>query len=322
MKQKILSILNDNQGTYISGEQISKQLNTSRMNVSKYVKKLIADGYEIHSSTRKGYLLANHNDVLIIDEIQNQLPSFYHTIHIQQSIDSTNDTLKQIAYNQKEGYVLISDEQTRGKGRNGRSFTSTKQKGIYMSILLKPSITIYEALKLTACASVAVYEAIDKVYHISSGIKWVNDIFIENKKIGGILCEASLEMNTANMDYMIVGIGLNVHSQKFDKELHEIAASIEDFTSLKQKRNLLIHQILQSFYKYYNELTHNTFLPIYKQHSIIIDQDIVVHEQDNTYPAHVLDIDENANLIIKKVDGTIHTLNSGEVSIRRIDNNT
>jgi BirA family biotin operon repressor/biotin-[acetyl-CoA-carboxylase] ligase len=318
MKSKILQILNEHCDTYISGEEISSQLQVSRMTISKQIRKLIEQGYQIESSTKKGYRFSSSNDVLIKEQITDNLQPFFYDIELMEKVSSTNDYLKTLAFDKQEGYVCIADYQEKGKGRNGRSFYSPKQKGIYMSFLLKPTLSVYESLKITACASVALWEAIKKNYKIDSKIKWVNDIFIDEKKIGGILCEASLEMNTARMDYMVVGIGVNVHKQEFAKDLALVASSIEEFSDKIISRNQIIKDILNSFYKYYNEIDKNTFLPIYKEHSSVLHKDIMVYEKNYSYPAKVLDIDTNASLIIEKDDGSTLTINSGEVSIRKI----
>lgn len=316
MKNKILLILNEHKNKYISGEVISKQLNVSRVAVSKHIKKLRAEGYEILSQTNKGYCLTEANDVLNASMIQEQLHDFYHTIEIIDTIDSTNDELKRRASDLEDGFVLIADTQNKGKGRNGRDFYSPKQSGIYMSIFLKPDLSIQHSLKLTACASVAIFEAIKKNYGLSSKIKWVNDVYLENKKIVGILCEASLEMNTASLEYMVIGMGINVHSFLKPQELQDVAGSIEDFTKVKVNRNVLIKDILNYFYQYYTNIHENTFLPIYKENSYVLFKDVIIYEKHNAYLARVLDIDENANLIIQKEDKSIATLSSGEVSLR------
>lgn len=316
MKNKILLILNEHKNKYISGEVISKQLNVSRVAVSKHIKKLRAEGYEILSQTNKGYCLTEANDVLNASMIQEQLHDFYHTIEIIDTIDSTNDELKRRASDLEDGFVLIADTQNKGKGRNGRDFYSPKQSGIYMSIFLKPDLSIQHSLKLTACASVAIFEAIKKNYGLSSKIKWVNDLYLENKKIVGILCEASLEMNTASLEYMVIGMGINVHSFLKPQELQDVAGSIEDFTKVKVNRNVLIKDILNYFYQYYTNIHENTFLPIYKENSYVLFKDVIIYEKHNAYLARVLDIDENANLIIQKEDKSIATLSSGEVSLR------
>lgn len=316
MKNKILLILNEHKNKYISGEDISKQLNVSRVAISKHIKKLRAEGYEILSQTNKGYCLTEANDVLNATMIQEQLNDFYHTIEIVDTIDSTNDELKRRANDLEDGFVLIADTQNKGKGRNGRDFYSPKQCGIYMSLFLKPNLSIQHSLKLTACASVAIFEAIKKNYGLSSKIKWVNDVYLENKKIVGILCEASLEMNTASLEYMVIGMGINVHSFLKPQELQDVAGSIEDFSKVKINRNVLIKDILNYFYQYYTSIHENTFLPIYKENSYVLFKDVIIYEKQTSYPARVLDIDENANLIIQKEDKSIATLSSGEVSLR------
>lgn len=316
MRKTILSILNAHKNTFVSGEAISSTLHVSRVAVSKHIKKLREEGYEILSQTNKGYCLSEGNDVLSKTIIKEHLHSFYHEIEIVDEVTSTNDILKQKASELSQGSVLLADTQSKGKGRNGRSFHSPKQKGIYVSIFLKPDISIQHSLKITACASVAIYQAIKKNYHLDSQIKWVNDVYIKDKKIAGILCEASLELNTARLEYMVVGLGINVHSIDFPKELKDTAGSVEDFTDKKVDRNLLVCDILNIFYEYYTSIEKNTFLPIYKEHSSVIFKDITVLEKDKSYPAHVVDIDENANLIIQKEDKRLAVLSSGEVSIR------
>ncbi|NBK97513.1 MAG: biotin--[acetyl-CoA-carboxylase] ligase [Erysipelotrichia bacterium] len=316
MKNKILSILNEYKEDYISGEQIAKRLHISRVAVSKHIKKLREEGYVIQSQNNKGYCLSEENDILNVSLIKEKLVPFYYHVEIAKEVSSTNDVLKQQAQTLQEGYVLISDTQTQGKGRNGRVFHSPKQKGIYMSIFLKPEINIQQSLKLTACASVAVYDAIKKNYHLDSKIKWVNDIYIEQKKVAGILCEASLEMNTTCLEYMVVGIGINVHSYKKSDELKEIAGSIEDYTTIKIERNQFIQDILNAFYEYYIHLETNRFLNAYKANSYVLGKEVIVYEKHNHYFAKVIDIDENAALIIQKEDQSITTLSSGEISLR------
>lgn len=314
MKNKILEILYKNKNSYTSGEHIAQTLNVSRMTISKQIKILRNKGYAIQSSTKNGYRLVSDIDLLLAKEVSTGLPPFYKDITILETTTSTNDYLKN-NIPIEEGYVVISNQQTAGKGRNGRKFISNKNNGIYMSIFCRPTITIYDSLIITACTSVAVYQAIKQNYHIDCGIKWVNDLLIQNKKIGGILCEASLEMNTAKIDYMIIGIGLNIYKQNF-QDLSDIAASIADYTHLKVSRNKLIHDILVYFYHIYTNITNTSFLDIYRKQSTVLNQWISVYGQNETYQAFVTAINERAELVLKKVDGSISILHSGEVSIR------
>ncbi len=319
MKYKILSILISHKGQYISGEVIAKQCAVSRVSISKHIKKLKEEGYMITSQTNKGYRFEHTNDILEASIIRSNVPAFYHTIETLESVDSTNDYIKIKAPQLEEGHVVIANEQTKGKGRNGKSFSSPKQKGLYMSFLLRPSLSIYDNLKITACVSVALWEAIQSIYQIDCQIKWVNDIYINHKKIAGILCEASLEMNTAQMEYLVVGVGVNVHDYVQPDHLQAIATSIETYTSFTHDRNTLASAILNAFYKHYKVYDLQQFAPIYKKHSCVLNRMIVIHEKNNVYSAFALDIDERANLVIKKEDNSICTLSSGEISILPID---
>lgn len=317
MKNKILEILNLHFNEYVSGEEICKNLNVSRAAIWKNIKKLQEEGYIIESSTKKGYCLKSIYDPLDENTIQQDLPCFYKKITILKEVDSTNEEMKRLSSSLQEGDILLAECQTKGKGRSGRLFHSPKHNGMYMSIFLKPTFSITQSLKITACTSCAVYDAIKELYNLDASIKWVNDVFIKDKKIAGILCEASLEMNTASLDYMIIGIGLNIHTYEQIEELKTIAASIEDFTDKIVSRNEIIHKILERFYYYYRTINENTFLPIYKQNSYVLNQTIDVYSQNEVYKAKALDIDENAHLLVEKEDGTQVLLNSGEISIRK-----
>jgi BirA family transcriptional regulator, biotin operon repressor / biotin---[acetyl-CoA-carboxylase] ligase len=213
--------------------------------------------------------------------------------------------------------VLIADEQTRGKGRNGRSFHSEKGKGIYLSLFLTPHLPIDQALKITTATAVACAEAIELTFSVKPGIKWVNDLMIEQKKIGGILCEAGVDIHSGNIETMVVGLGLNVFSQKFDETLSEIAGSIEDFSSRKNTRNELIIAFLNRFDYWYKNLNHPYLIKRYKQYSNILHVPVTVTINNESYLAVIKDIDENGACIAVKSDGTTVTLNSGEVTIRR-----
>ena len=317
MKTKILQILMTHQNEYISGEWIAQKLNVSRVSISKHMKTLRKEGYEILSSTNKGYCLSDCNDILNADLIQRQVDPFYHTISVVPSTTSTNDDLKAIANMQKEGYVLIADMQKKGRGRNGRSFYCESHKGIYLSLLLKPSFPLSYSLRLTACAAISAIEAIQKEYDQKATIKWVNDILMEEKKVAGILCEASLEINSAALDYMVVGIGINVHPMNLPEELSDIAGSIEDFSKHRGNRNHLIIHFLNRFYYYYSTIEDRTYLAPYRHYSSVIGENILVYERNTCLPAKAIAIDDEARLVIAMEDGTQKVLSSGEISIRK-----
>lgn len=311
MKEIILDILNQNKGSYISGQTIAKTLNISRTTVSINIKKLIDQGYNITSSTKKGYCLSQDTDLININKIKQNLNPFYQNIYYFDTIDSTNTKLKENKY--IEGDIIIANHQSKGKGRNGKSFYSPKDKGIYLSFLLKPPYTIHQSLKITACLAVAIYKAIKDLYQIETQIKWVNDILYKNKKIAGILCEANLEMNTGKIESMIVGIGINIHPFTIPEDLKDIATYLENKHPIK--RSDLITSVLNNFYQDYQDLDQSNFLTTYRKASCVLNKTILVNQNNQTYLGYVKKINDDASLTII-VDNQERVLNSGEITIR------
>ena len=156
-------------------------------------------------------------------------------------IDSTNRYLKELAATgAPEGTVVIANKQSAGRGRLGRSFFSPEEKGIYMSILLRPEIELERAVLITSMAAVAVARAVERVSTIPAQIKWVNDIFINRKKVCGILTEAGINTEKGSLDYAVLGIGVNVGSMEFPAELKEIATSVSNECGKEVSKNDLI----------------------------------------------------------------------------------
>ena len=173
----------------------------------------------------------------------------YRMIHLSET-DSTNEYAKRLARDGAEDRtVIIADSQSAGKGRLGRSFDSRKGKGVFMSILIRPHITLEQVSRLTLVAAVAVYEAIEKFCGLKTGIKWPNDIVVDGKKLCGILTEMSAD--STGVKYVVVGIGVNVLNESFSEELSDLATSIYMCTGKKCSIEELIDVILECFEKYY-----------------------------------------------------------------------
>lgn len=315
MKTKILEVLYQQQNSFVSGEKMSLLFNVSRVTISKYIKQLKLDGFDIESLTNKGYCLRNCDDYLSSNLIKEKLSSFYRNVEVIESCPSTNDLIR-TKNNLKEGDILIADHQTAGKGRNGRSFYSPAKSGIYLSLYLEPKLSLNDSLKITACAGVSIQQAIMKLYGLPIKIKWVNDLYITDKKIAGILCEASYEMNTATIDHMVVGMGINVHETIMPDDLINIASSIDTLSLIRKDRNTLIIEILNQFEYYYKTINKNTFLPIYIEYSNIINQAITIYQNGISYDAKAIGFNESAHLIIEKENKEIIALTSGEVTVR------
>ena len=222
-KSKLLEVLEANKGGYISGEELAAKLEVSRTAVWKAVKNLREEGYQIRAVTNKGYALEEENDILSSEGIRQWLHHKGAEVEVWKEIPSTNQRLKQAAVEKKlpSGSFVAAESQNAGKGRRGRTFYSPKGSGLYLSVLLYPSKTAHESLEITAAAAVAVCRAVEKCCGVSLGIKWVNDLYLGEKKVCGILTEAVTDFETGDIEFVVVGIGLNLYEPKegFPKEI-------------------------------------------------------------------------------------------------------
>lgn len=321
-KEKILNILLDNKGDYVSGEDIANSLQISRNAVWKSISKLKEEGISIISSKKLGYMLPSDLDILSKEEISNALIDELKgtEIHLLNTVDSTNDYAKMLAKQDAPEYTLVvADTQTHGKGRMGRVFSSPSGTGIYMSFILRPKTSLETAQLITSCVAVAISKAIDTLCNCSSKIKWVNDIFLNDKKISGTLTEGAINFENGSFEYAIVGIGINVRSVKniFDGELSSIATSIEDETGLKISRSRLIAEVFNNVYLQLQSIDEKSFIKEYKKRSLIVNKDVIVSENGQEVFAKAIGIDKTAGLIVQFEDGSTKVLNSGEARIRK-----
>ncbi len=320
-KSKILTLLEENRGQTLSGSDIAKKLNISRSAVWKGIEELRKEGYEIHAATNRGYSLAESSDLLSAEGISLWLTNPAITkdsIHIYKSIGSTNQEAKKAAVaGAGHGTVILAEEQTEGRGRRGRSFFSPKGKGIYMSVILRPQGTAEEAVLTTTAAAVAVSRAISQVLEIETRIKWVNDIFVGDQKVCGILTEAVSDFQTGTIESLILGIGVNVTTSKksFPDDIRKTAGSLLP-TQSSVSRNRLAAAILDELFKLVDRLDSEDIMNEYRARNFVPGKQITVHCGNEIYDAKALDIDSKGGLVIQKSDGSIHTLRSGEVTIR------
>ena len=226
---------------------------------------------------------------------------------------STNDIVKErIAQGAKEGLVVVADSQTKGRGTKGRSFFSPKGTGIYASILVCPTLSV--APYLTAMTAVSVAKAIENLNGNEPAIKWVNDVYVKNKKCAGILTEAVSE--GSSVLHAVIGIGVNVVEPVggFPDEVKDIAGVAFDVNTegLKEK---LVAEILNVFYELYSNFNKEYVLKEYKSHSFLLGKCVVVVSHSGEKPACVLDVDDEFRLVVKYDDGSVESINSGEVKV-------
>lgn len=323
MKQKILDILEQNRGKSISGSQIAKILNCSRTAIWKHINQLKHEGFDIQSTTNKGYCLNIFDDAFSESAIKKYLPSdFSGDILIYDVLESTNTTAKSIAENAKENTIIIAKQQIKGRGRYGRTFYSPSQSGIYLSLILKPNTEIKDASLITCMVAVSVVRALNKLYNIDAKIKWVNDIYINNKKVCGILTEANINIETSFFDYIIVGIGINIKPplEGYEQSIKDIATSVCENTDIPVLKNQLIGEIVSDILNNLKSFKSCDFMKEYKQHSFIIGKKVDLVSQNKTETVTILDINNSGHLVFLNQDNQVKEAFSGEISIRNIQN--
>lgn len=323
LKTEMLALLEENKGEFVKGQVLADRLSVTRSAVWKAVMLLREDGYNIKAVTNKGYCLEESSDILSAQSIMPFLKGAAKDfrLDIRKSLPSTNTELKRLAADgEKEGLVLIANEQTAGRGRMGRSFFSPADSGIYMSLLLRPNTQSNTAVLLTSLVAVSVARAIEQVSRIKVGIKWVNDLFCGNKKLVGILTEGGIDMESGMLEYAVVGIGVNVFTHAFPDEIKGIASSVSaslEGDSTHFSRSLLAAQILNQIAADLPMLESRAHIAEYKARSVLIGRDIYVLKKGVQIPAVALDIDDNASLVVRYEDRSTETLFSNEVSIKQ-----
>lgn len=316
----IQHLLETNKSTFLSGEEIARRLGVSRNAVWKAIKLLQAEGYPIDAVPNKGYCLAASSDVLSESGIRQYLSDDAQSLSLRvyDTVVSTNLMLRDLAgKGAPEGTVVVAARQTGGRGRKGRSFFSPEYTGVYVSLLLKPKIAPDAATLITTTAAVAVCEAIESLSNHEAQIKWVNDVFMDGKKVCGILTEGSFDMESGQFEYAILGTGVNVYTPSggFPEELRDIAGSVfaEPVTDAK---NRMIAAYLNRFLALYRNLGSPETIAEYRRRSFVLGRPVTVLAGDRQTPARALDVDEQCRLVVEYEDGRRETLSSGEISIK------
>ncbi|MEE0945919.1 MAG: biotin--[acetyl-CoA-carboxylase] ligase [Acutalibacteraceae bacterium] len=245
-------------------------------------------------------------------------PKIPFKIYTFDSVDSTNNICKELALKGEKTAIVIADSQTQGKGRLGRSFFSPQRTGIYMSLLLRPDISPKDCNLITTAAAVAVSDAIDTISGKNTLIKWVNDIYLDGKKICGILCESGFSNNDGALDYVILGIGINLFTPEnsFPDELKDIASSVftksVNDSDIKRK---LIEEIINNFLLIYNRLPDKEYMKRYREKSFLTGKTVSFEKNGVQCTGVVADIDDDAKIIIQTSSETV-TLFAGEVTLK------
>lgn len=330
-RSELLALLSENAGRFVSGQEIASRLDISRNAIWKAVNSLRERGFDIESRTGVGYKLSGGRDILSRDVLMSRL-SHPCDIHIFEKIDSTNNYAKSLDAMDRPQLVVAS-EQTAGRGRLGRSFFSPADKGIYMSIAFEPDFDLDKSLFVTTLSAVAICRAIEDVTGLRPRIKWVNDVYLDGKKLVGILTEAESNFESGKIQKIIVGVGVNCFDCDLPDELRETATYLRN-PALSFTRNDLIAAFCNYFFDMIGNFDQRAILRDYKRRSFIIGEHILVFNTaiarrigrsgerlKDGIRARAIDIDENGGLVVEFLEGPMssqmQTLTSGEITIRK-----
>lgn len=318
LKENLLDCLKSSKD-YVSGEKLGEILGVSRSAVWKEIRALRKDGYIIDAVTNRGYMIRDVGDVINSAEIKTNKLIGSKVICFDE-VTSTNEECKKLGLNgSEEGTVVVSDTQTSGRGRLGRVWKSKKGTGVYMSILLRPDISPVKIPSVTLCAGLAVCQALKYDFDIDSEIKWPNDIVCGGKKICGILTEMTGQLQ--KMDFVIVGIGINVNNEDFPDEIKDKASSMFLISRRKFKRSPIAKAVLERFDKIYSDFSQNGFKAIkdeYEKNCINIGKRVNIINRDGGFEALAVEVDDNGELVVLKDNGEKLSVFSGEVSVRGV----
>lgn len=239
-------------------------------------------------------------------------------VDLLESVDSTNTEAKRrISAGLAAPLFLLARRQTAGRGRLGRVFCSPEGAGLYMSLVLHPDAPAEEVLTLTSAAAVAVATAIEALTDLRPKIKWVNDVYIGEKKVSGILTEGVIDPESGRLRSVVVGIGINCTHAAFPAEVAAIATSLAD-EGAKVDPNRLAAEVCDRLLALYEELPRKTWLPLYRERSWLCGKAVVYRRGDYLHTGKVLGIGEEGELILATDQGEVK-LSTGEVSVRPIE---
>lgn len=314
MQEQILELLRK-KNDYLSGEEISKYLNISRQALWKHIQDLREAGYDIVAVPHLGYYLESSPDRLFAFEITRQLNTklIGKKILYFDAVSSTMDVAVKLGIEGTlEGTVVLAETQTKGRGRLGRAWISPKYKGIYLSLVLKPRITPNACSVLTLLAAVSVCEAIKLKTSLDVQIKWPNDLFIDSKKLGGILTELKGEMDMAS--FIIIGIGLNVNNDK--KALIAQATSLKEEKGEPVDRISLVQEMLRKLEENYFLFQKEGASPIlqkWRNYNLTLGRRVKVTCQNKHLEGEAIDIDSDGGLLVRNDSGLIEKITSGDI---------
>ncbi len=304
---------------WISGGDLASSLQTSRNTIWRQIKKLQAKGYPIESITGRGYRLDKQEDKIDPEEIKLYLnhPDRFD-LHYFTTLDSTNTYLKAQARNQAPaGTVIIADAQSKGKGRLGRSFFSPYESGVYFSLLIRPEQNQRLKKESPALAAVCLSKAVDQLLQVETNIKWVNDLYLNGKKVAGILSEGEIDFESQEIKFIVIGVGINVYAPQgdFPEEIKNTAGYLLTDEKRPALRNRIVAEFLNQWEIYQKIDKQAEAVEIFRQKNFLQGKQVNIQIRDQKMKVKVIDINEHFALVVQDSNGTIMDIDHGEATL-------
>ncbi|MFL1672354.1 biotin--[acetyl-CoA-carboxylase] ligase [Paenibacillus dendritiformis] len=319
MNEKLLDWFREHPDQYISGEELSRRLQITRTAVWKQINVLRAKGYAFDAVPKLGYRLVTQPTRLDEAALLSKLApgTFGNRLRILEKTESTqNEAAAWAKEGVPEGAVVLAEEQTGGRGRQGHVWHSPAGKGVWMSIILRPRIPLPYTPHLTLLGAVAMFRAMKKLTSAPLGIKWPNDILADGKKVAGILLESAAE--DERLLYVIAGIGISVNldSADFPEELQERATSLKIVTGQEVDRASLVAaclQELEQLYRLYEEEGFGPIRTLWEAQSITLGRQMTIDTPQGSLQGVAVGLDQSGALLLKDKTGTVQKVFSGDV---------
>lgn len=311
LKQQLLAALENSRDTALSGQALASRFGVSRNAVWKAINALKEDGYTMDSAPNRGYRLAPNCDRLSEGGIRALLDDAHLAIHVYDSVDSTNTQAKRLlADGFQPPFLVVSEAQTAGRGRQGRSFYSPKGMGLYLTVALPGGQATDRALGVTAYAAVCAAQAIWCATGIQTRIKWVNDLFWEGRKVCGILTEATTDFESGTVISLLVGVGVNLHRSDVPEPLRDIVGFLPCEAPVK---NRLAANLAVSLLRYRPEDT--AYLTPYREHSMTLNRRVQCRQGEKRICGIAKAIGQDGALLVESDEGETLALRSGEIQL-------
>lgn len=329
-KETVFSTLSSNIDSPVSGESLAEKCGVSRAAIWKAINSLRQEGFVIEGTTNGGYVLHQDKDIfsksIFSEYYAEHFPQLCQDkIQFFQEIDSTNNYAKKLLmdtsdYSTLDGTVIMADSQTAGRGRLGRQFVSPQGTGIYVSLIYSPKAMALAPTWISVYTAVAICRGIKKMYGIEPKVKWINDIFFGGKKICGILTEGVVGFESGTIESAVIGFGLNINENEkaFSGELKNIVGSICGSGNSSVKRCDLAAELAGEVFSIFEESPADV-IEEYRELCFLKGMEVTVRDVSGAtedYQAQVLDVTDDAHLLVKSKDGNIKELSTGEVSIK------